>query len=103
MKAAFSLQHLSTSALALRFKDVCLSQSEEEIRRAVWEKNMNMVNAHNQEAALGMHSYELGMNHLADMVISCRLFPLVSTITTFCLKKVSGSSKAEASVTWGRG
>lgn len=62
---------------------------------------MNMVDAHNQEAALGMHSYELGMNHLGDMVISCCLFPLVSTIRTFCLKSVSGSSQAEASVTLG--
>lgn len=78
-----------------------MSQSEEEIRRTVWEKNMNMVDAHNQEAALGMHSYELGMNHLGDMVISCRLFSLFSTIRTFCLKSVSGSSKAEASVTQG--
>ncbi|XP_070768612.1 cathepsin K [Enoplosus armatus] len=40
---------------------------EEGIRRAVWEKNMRMIEAHNQEAALGMHSYELGMNHLGDM------------------------------------
>ncbi|XP_056141933.1 cathepsin K [Lampris incognitus] len=40
---------------------------EEGIRRAIWEKNMLMIEAHNQEAALGMHSYELGMNHLGDM------------------------------------
>lgn len=29
---------------------------------------MLMIEAHNQEAALGIHSYELGMNHLGDMV-----------------------------------
>lgn len=46
----------------------CLSQGEDGIRRAVWEKNMRMIEAHNQEAALGMHSYELAMNHLGDMV-----------------------------------
>lgn len=46
------------------------SQNEEAIRRAVWEKNMHVIDAHNQEAALGMHSYELGMNHLGDMVSS---------------------------------
>lgn len=40
---------------------------EEGIRRAVWEKNARMIEAHNQEAALGLHSYELGMNHLGDM------------------------------------
>lgn len=27
-----------------------------------------MIEAHNEEAALGIHSYELGMNHLGDMV-----------------------------------
>ncbi|XP_075994397.1 cathepsin K-like [Genypterus blacodes] len=41
--------------------------NEDSIRHAVWEKNARMVQAHNQEAALGMHSFELGMNHLADM------------------------------------
>ncbi|KAJ3598293.1 hypothetical protein NHX12_001804 [Muraenolepis orangiensis] len=40
---------------------------EEGIRRAIWEKNSRMIAAHNEEAALGMHSYELGMNHLGDM------------------------------------
>lgn len=45
-----------------------LSQGEEEIRKAVWEKNMRIIDAHNQEAALGMHSFELAMNHLGDMV-----------------------------------
>lgn len=48
--------------------DFCLSQNEEGIRRAIWDKNMLMIEAHNQEAALGMHSYEMGMNHLGDMV-----------------------------------
>lgn len=45
-----------------------MSQGEEGIRRAVWEKNMRLIEAHNQEAALGMHSYEMAMNHLGDMV-----------------------------------
>lgn len=40
---------------------------EEGIRRAIWDKNMRMIQAHNAEAALGMHSYEMGMNHLGDM------------------------------------
>lgn len=43
-------------------------QGEEEIRKAVWEKNMRIIEAHNQEAALGMHSFEMAMNHLGDMV-----------------------------------
>ncbi|XP_030013938.1 cathepsin K-like [Sphaeramia orbicularis] len=40
---------------------------EEGIRRAIWEKNLRMIEAHNQEAELGMHSYTLAMNHLGDM------------------------------------
>lgn len=49
-----------------------LSQGEEEIRKAVWEKNMRIIEAHNQEAALGMHTFELAMNHLGDMVSAGR-------------------------------
>ncbi|XP_028837146.1 cathepsin K [Denticeps clupeoides] len=40
---------------------------EDAIRRSIWEKNMQLIEAHNQEYELGMHSYELGMNHLGDM------------------------------------
>ena len=62
---------------------VCLSQDEEGIRRAIWEKNMLMIAAHNDEAALGMHSYELGMNHLGDMV---SLRPSCTFLFLFCLR-----------------
>ncbi|KAG7469553.1 hypothetical protein MATL_G00130100 [Megalops atlanticus] len=40
---------------------------EEEIRRTIWEKNMQLIEAHNREYELGIHTYELGMNHLGDM------------------------------------
>ncbi|XP_028646958.1 cathepsin K [Erpetoichthys calabaricus] len=41
--------------------------NEETIRRSIWEKNTRLIEAHNQEYELGIHSYELGMNHLGDM------------------------------------
>uniref|UniRef100_A0A8C3FT14 Cathepsin S n=1 Tax=Chrysemys picta bellii TaxID=8478 RepID=A0A8C3FT14_CHRPI len=43
-------------------------KKEEGERRVTWEKNLKLVMLHNLEHSLGLHSYELGMNHLADMV-----------------------------------
>uniref|UniRef100_A0A3Q3IZW4 Uncharacterized protein n=1 Tax=Monopterus albus TaxID=43700 RepID=A0A3Q3IZW4_MONAL len=40
---------------------------EEQVRKAIWEKNMKMIIHHNKEAAQGMHSYEMAMNMLGDM------------------------------------
>nr|XP_009666030.1 PREDICTED: cathepsin S-like [Struthio camelus australis] len=40
---------------------------EEGKRRVTWEKNLRLVTLHNLEHSLGLHSYELAMNHLADM------------------------------------
>ncbi|EMP27944.1 Golgi phosphoprotein 3-like protein [Chelonia mydas] len=42
-------------------------KKEEGERRVIWEKNLKLVMLHNLEHSLGLHSYELGMNHLADM------------------------------------
>jgi cathepsin L len=43
------------------------SNIEENVRRAIWESNLKIVQAHNLEADLGVHTYWLGMNAYADM------------------------------------
>lgn len=43
---------------------------------------MRLIESHNQEYELGLHSYELGMNHLGDMVNIIFLNPLsLKTLT----------------------
>ncbi|XP_061122787.1 cathepsin K-like [Syngnathus typhle] len=42
-------------------------QVEESGRRRIWEGNLQMINIHNLEATLGLHAYELAMNHLGDL------------------------------------
>ncbi|KAM4630414.1 cathepsin S-like [Polymixia lowei] len=42
-------------------------QIEEFGRRGIWEMNLEMINVHNLETSLGMHTYELAMNHLGDL------------------------------------
>uniref|UniRef100_A0A8C5L134 Cathepsin S n=1 Tax=Jaculus jaculus TaxID=51337 RepID=A0A8C5L134_JACJA len=43
-------------------------ENEEVARRLIWEKNLKFVMLHNLEHSMGMHSYDLAMNHLGDMV-----------------------------------
>ncbi|CAF0847373.1 unnamed protein product [Adineta ricciae] len=44
------------------------SSNEEELhRRQIWEKNVALIQQHNLEADLGLHSYTLRMNRFGDM------------------------------------
>ena len=36
--------------------------------RAIWESNLKIVQEHNLEADMGVHTFTLGMNAYADMV-----------------------------------
>ena len=45
-----------------------LTQEEEALRRAVWEKNMKMIKLHNGENGLGKNGYTMKMNAFGDMV-----------------------------------
>ncbi|XP_029104318.1 cathepsin S-like [Scleropages formosus] len=41
-------------------------QREEAHRRLVWENNLRLIEKHNREVSLGLHSFTMGLNHFAD-------------------------------------
>ncbi|KAJ8383433.1 hypothetical protein AAFF_G00221330 [Aldrovandia affinis] len=50
-----------------RHSKVYKQQIEDFGRRRIWEQNLRMIALHNLEESLGMHSYDLAMNHLGDL------------------------------------
>ncbi|XP_071356513.1 cathepsin S-like [Trachinotus anak] len=61
-------------------KKVYSHQIEELGRRQIWEENLEMINVHNLEASLGLHTYELAMNHLGDLTTEEITGTLMGTI-----------------------
>ncbi|XP_030895634.1 cathepsin L1-like [Leptonychotes weddellii] len=60
-------------------------ENEEGWRRAVWAKNMQMIERHNQEYSQGKHSFTMAMNAFGDLVrvawiAECFMRPVLSTL-----------------------
>ncbi|CAK6949332.1 cathepsin S-like [Scomber scombrus] len=64
-------------------------QNEELSRRRIWEANLDMINVHNLEASLGLHTYELAMNHLGDLTTEEVTGTLTGTIVPSDLERVT--------------
>ncbi|CAN9503915.1 unnamed protein product [Ophioblennius macclurei] len=72
-------------------------QIEESGRRRIWEENLEIINVHNLEASLGLHSFMLAMNHLGDLtqeeitgsLANTRVPADLDIDTSFVMKNVS--------------
>jgi len=51
----------------LKFKRQYVSINEHDSRKAIFGNNLRLINKHNAEHALGLHSYTLGVNEFADL------------------------------------
>ncbi|XP_012673533.2 cathepsin S [Clupea harengus] len=42
-------------------------EAEDLMRRELWEKNLQLISLHNLESSMGLHTYDLAMNHMGDL------------------------------------
>ncbi|XP_076470311.1 cathepsin L-like peptidase isoform X2 [Babylonia areolata] len=68
------------------------SDRTEAARRKIWESNLKMIVRHNLQADRGVHSYRLGINHLADMTQT----EIVKTLNGFKTSAVKLNETAES-------
>ncbi|XP_058475619.1 cathepsin S-like [Solea solea] len=86
--AAISSQLDEHWALWKKMHQKFYSHEIEELgRRQIWEDNLEMINLHNLEASLGLHTYELAMNHLGDLTIEEIMATLTGTVVPSDLER----------------
>ncbi|KAF7653878.1 hypothetical protein LDENG_00077450 [Lucifuga dentata] len=56
------------------------SEAEDVRRRELWEKNLLLITIHNLEASMGLHTYDLSMNHMGDLTQE-EIFQFYATLT----------------------
>ncbi|XP_034016189.1 cathepsin S-like [Thalassophryne amazonica] len=71
---------------------------EEMGHRHIWEGNLELISIHNLEASLGLHSYELAMNHLGDLTTEEIDQTLAGTIVPENLERTPVMLKVDSSV-----
>ncbi|XP_077320362.1 cathepsin K-like [Lithobates pipiens] len=80
----------------LKHQKVYMNAMEEVKRRMIWEDNLKFVTIHNLEYSLGLHTFEVGMNHLADMTAE----EVTATMTGFRAPEIQKTNCTDGLVKW---